>query len=269
MQHIQNAIHLTQTELTGTNELIGDSSDDPGLDVDQLRDLYAYPVELGAPWVRVNFASSIDGAVSIEGLSAALGTPSDKTVFDVLRELADVIVAGAGTVRAEDYGGARTDEARRDWRLAQGLAAVPPIAVVSARASIDPTSRLLTDTSVPPLILTCAAAPAENKRRLADAGAEVLEIGADTIATADILSTLDGRGLRRILCEGGPALFGQLIADDAVDELCLTISPLLTGGTSRRIAVSPSAVRTPMVRAHVLADDDGTLLTRWVRARQA
>ena len=264
MQHIQNATYLTRT-----SDMTGDSGDESRLGVDELRDLYAYPVELGAPWVRVNFASSIDGAVSIEGSSAALGTPADKTVFDVLRELADVIVVGAGTVRAEDYGGARSDEARREWRLARGLAAVPPIAVVSARASIDPTSRLLTDTSVAPLILTCAAAPAENKQRLADAGAEVLEVGADTIATTDILSTLDGLGLRRILCEGGPALFGQLIADDAVDELCLTISPLLTGGTSRRIAVSPSGVRTPMARAHVLADDDGTLLTRWVRARQA
>lgn len=260
MQHIQNATYLTRT---------GEMTTDAGLDLDELSDLYAYPVELGAPWVRVNFASSIDGAVDVEGLSGGLGTPSDKTVFDLLRQLADVIVVGAGTVRAEDYGGARTDEARREWRLSRGLAAVPPIAVVSARANIDPASRLLTDTNVAPLILTCAAAPAEQKQRLTDAGAEVLEIGADTIATADILSTLDGLGLRRILCEGGPALFGQLIVDDAVDDLCLTISPLLTGGTSRRIAVSPSAVRTPMARAHVLADDDGTLLTRWVRARQS
>ena len=236
-------------------------------DVDELRDRYAYPEDLRSPWLRINFVSSLDGARTVEGSSGGLGTPADKRVFGVLRELTDVVLVGAGTARTEDYGGARTNETRREWRLAHGLAAVPPIAVVSASAKIDPASRLLTDTSVPPLVLTTSNADADNKRRLAEAGATVLELGADTVGTDAIVETLDDLGLRRVLCEGGPTLFGQLIADEAVDELCLTVSPLLIGGSAGRIAVSPNASTYPMARAHVLADDDGTLLTRWVSAR--
>jgi riboflavin biosynthesis pyrimidine reductase len=255
VQHIHNATQVTGSNTTTT------------LGLDELRDLYAYPEELAAPWLRVNFISTIDGAAHLDGSSTGLGTPSDKQVFGVLRELADVILVGAGTARAEDYGGARTNEARREWRLDRGLAAVPPVAIVSAGAHIDPTSRLLTDTSVAPIILTCTDAPAERKAQLTAAGAEVLEIGTDQVSTEAILTTLEGLGLDRILCEGGPSLFGQLVADDAVDELCITTSPLLVSGTTGRIAVSPQTVRTPMARAHLLTDDDGTVLTRWVRAR--
>ena len=78
-----------------------------------LRALYAYPDDLSRPWMRINFVSSLDGAVAVEGRSGALGSPADKKVFGLLRELADVILVGAGTVRAENYGGARTSEALR------------------------------------------------------------------------------------------------------------------------------------------------------------
>ncbi len=234
---------------------------------DDLRDLYAYPAEPTAPWIRANFVTSLDGAATVDDSSTGLGTPADRRVFGVLRELCDVVLVGAGTVRAEDYGGARTNEQRREWRLAHGLDAVPPIAVVTASATLDPTSRLLTDTSVPPLVLTTTSADAGRRARLADAGARVLEIGTDRVSTAAVLDALNELGLRRVLCEGGPSLFGQLIADDAADELCLTLSPNLVAGHNRRISVSPAALHTPMMRAHVLGDDDGTLLTRWVRAR--
>ncbi|MBD0323901.1 MAG: pyrimidine reductase family protein [Aldersonia sp.] len=256
VQHIDIATHITAP-----------NGGSPELDTGDLRDLYAYPADLTAPWMRVNFVASIDGAIAVEGTSGELGTPSDHTVFFLLRELADVILVGAGTVRAEDYGGAKIDEATRERRLALGLAAVPPIAVITTGAGIDPTSRLLTDTTVPPIILTCEVAPAERRQRLADAGAQVLEIGHDRVTSAAILDTLAGLGMPRVLCEGGPSLFGQLITDDAVDDLCLTVSPMLVGGLESRVAVSPAATRRPMARAHVIADDDGTLLTRWVRPR--
>ena len=124
------------------------------------------------------------------------------------------------------------------------------------------------DTTEPPVIITCAAAPRDRVRALADTGARVIEIGDDTVTTDGIVGALAELGMLRVLCEGGPSLFGQLIADDAVDELCLTTSPLLVGGLESRVAVSPTAVPREMVRAHVLADDDGTLLTRWVRPRR-
>ncbi|WP_068274754.1 pyrimidine reductase family protein [Rhodococcus kunmingensis] len=257
MQHIDIATHVT-----------GRRGDNRDLDDAALADLYAYPPDPSEPWIRVNFVASIDGAIAVDGISGRLGTPADHTVFHLLRELADIILVGAGTVRAEDYGGARTDEQLRERRLASGLTAVPPIAVVTLGAALDPESRLFTDTNEPPVILTCAAAPRDRIRALTDAGARVLEIGDDTVTTDGIVGALAELGTLRVLCEGGPSLFGQLIADDAVDELCLTTSPMLVGGLESRVAVSPTAVPREMVRAHVLADDDGTLLTRWVRPRR-
>ncbi|WP_181763006.1 pyrimidine reductase family protein [Rhodococcus spelaei] len=251
MHHLDNATYLT------------------ALHDDALRDLHRYPDNPSAPWIRVNFVASIDGAVSTDGTSGGLGTPADHRLFTILRELADVVLVGAGTVRAENYGGARTDPTQRARRRARGQSDTPPIAVVTAGAHVDPSSRLLVDTDVAPLILTCTEAPAARKRALADAGARVLEIGHGAVGTAAIVSTLGELGLHRVLCEGGPSLFGQLLADDAVDELCLTTSPMLVGGGSGRIASSPRAGATAMRRAHVLGDDDGTVLTRWVRERGA
>lgn len=234
---------------------------------DEIRELYSWPSDLAEPWIRVNFVSSIDGAVSSDGKSGGLGTPADGRLFAILRELADVIVVGAATVRTENYGGAKMDAAARERRAARGQSSVPPIVVVTASARLDPGCRLLTDTDVAPIVVTGRAAPADRIRGLAAAGAEVVAVDDDSVPTPALRSALSDRGLTRVLCEGGPTLFGQLLADDAVDELCLTTSPVLVAGGSGRIAVSPAASPRPMHRAHVLADDDGTILTRWVRRR--
>jgi 5-amino-6-(5-phosphoribosylamino)uracil reductase len=191
-------------------------------------------------------------------------------VFKILRDLADVIVVGAGTARAENYGGARTDVQRRIRLHHHGLGGAadgtpPPIAVVTAGAALDPAGRLFTDTTRPPLILTTTGAPAERKRALSDAGADVIEVGETSVTAAGLQATLAERGLLRVLCEGGPSLFGDLLVAGAVDELCLTLSPQLVGGEAGRIAVSPNALPTPMSLRHLLVDDDGTLLTRWER----
>ncbi|MGW0175285.1 pyrimidine reductase family protein [Rhodococcus sp. NPDC003322] len=234
---------------------------------EEIRGLYPYPADRGAPSIRVNFVSSIDGAVATDGTSGGLGTPADRRLFTILRELADVILVGASTVRTENYGGAAPDTDARRRRVERGQAPVPPIAVVTASAHLDPSSRLLTDTEVAPLILTGTEAPAERTGALTRAGATVLEVGERSVPTAGILAALAERGLHRVLCEGGPTLFGQLLADDAVDELCLTTSPVLVAGPAGRITASAAATPRPMRRAHVLADDDGTMLTRWVRER--
>ncbi|MBF6217618.1 pyrimidine reductase family protein [Nocardia abscessus] len=252
MQRSHNAIQLT------------------GLSPDHLAQLYAFPTDRDAPWVRANFVSSIDGAATSGNLTEGLGTPADRTVFMLLRELAEVIVVGAGTARAENYGGARTDPARRRAHHERGIGghpdgAPPPIAVVTASAAIEPGARLLTDTQVPPLIITTATAPADRKQRLADAGAEVIEAGDIVVTPSGLLRVLAERGLLRVLTEGGPHLFGELLEADVVDELCLTTAPLLVGGAARRISLSAHEFRLRMTRAHVLLDDDGTMLTRWAR----
>ncbi|MBF6354497.1 pyrimidine reductase family protein [Nocardia higoensis] len=252
MQRIPNAIQLTE------------------LDADGLADHYAYPMGLDAPWVRANFVASVDGAATSGDQTAALGTPADKTVFGLLRDLADVILVGAGTVRAENYGGARTNRQRRRSlhdraRGGDAEGAPPPIAVVTASAALDPDSRLFTDTEVAPLILTTSTALADRKKALVEAGAEVIEAGGVAITPAGLLATLAERGLHRVLCEGGPHLFGELLEADLIDELCLTTAPFLVGGTARRISLSAHEFRHRMHLRHVLLDADGTILTRWGR----
>ncbi len=231
--------------------------DDPAdLDDDALAARYAYPSEPVAPFVRVNFVSSADGAVSVGGLSEGLGSNVDQRVFGMLRQLADVVLVGAGTVRAEDYRGAR--------RRTRGAATPPPIAVVTGSADLDPESRLFTDTAVPPIVLTTESAPRDRRARLAAAGGDVVVL--DRLTPDALLVELARRDLHRVLCEGGPSLFGSLIAADAVDELCLTVAPLLVGGEAGRISRGPAG-STPRPFALVGAlQADGVLLLRYRRA---
>ncbi|GAB4584986.1 pyrimidine reductase family protein [Nocardia sp. IFM 10818] len=253
MQRMPNAIQLTE------------------LGRDDLVRWYAYPAGPARPWIRVNFVTSIDGAVTLDGRSGGLGTPADRKVFLLLRDLADVVLVGAGTVRAEDYGAAHTDSQLRTRLWHHGFGghpdgAPPRIAVVTASAALDPASRLFTDTGARPIIITTKDAPADRKKVLAEAGGEIVEAGDTTCTANGIRAALEERGLRRVLCEGGPSLFGDLLAAGAVDDLCLTVSPLLVAGTGGRIAVSPTATPTPMTRRHLIVDDDGTILTRWERS---
>jgi riboflavin biosynthesis pyrimidine reductase len=230
--------------------------DDEELDDAGLAARYAYPENLRRPFVRVGLVASIDGAVAVAGRSAGLGSAADQRIFQMQRRLADVILVGAGTVRTEGYGGAGSP--------ASGKNTPPPIAVVTGSALLDPTGRLFTDTQVPPIILTLASAPSERRELLAAAGGDVVAL--DRLAPDLVLSELARRGLHRVLCEGGPTLFGELVAADAVDELCLTIAPLLVGGHAGRIAAGPES---ELLRPLELADtlhDSGVLLLRYRRA---
>ncbi|MBF6301630.1 pyrimidine reductase family protein [Nocardia amamiensis] len=230
----------------------------------ELAELYAYPVDRRV-WVRANFVASIDGAVTVDGRVGGLTTRDDQHILTLLRNLADVVLVGAGTVRVEGYTGLRVNSEIREWRLRLGLAPVPPLAVVSGRAKLDPHSPLFTDTVVPPVILTSADAPVEAKQALRDAGGDVIELDAGAPDASALLAALVQRGLTRILCEGGPTLLGQLISAGELDELCLTTSPVLVGGSSDRIAVSARVTDTAMHCSHVLFAEDGSQFARWIR----
>jgi len=235
--------------------------------VDQLRpagdvDLFSAYAR-SEPGVRVNFVASIDGAATLDGRSDGLSSPADKQVFRVLRALFDVVLIGAGTARIEKYGPVRLEPELRSWREAQGMPAVPPLAVVSASLDLDPGSAMFTEAVTRPLILTRDDAPADRRARFAE-GADVL--------TADSaggwLRQLADRGLARVLCEGGPRLFGTLLDEGLVDELCLTLSPLMVGQGSPHIAeqIAPASPRNFDLR-HVL-EEDGFLFLRYA-ARSA
>ncbi|POH70281.1 pyrimidine reductase family protein [Cryobacterium zongtaii] len=219
-----------------------------------------------APHLRVNFISSLDGAATHDGLSGGLGDDADKLVFDTVRMLSDVILVGAGTVRAEGYGGIRfTDEAVA-WRVAHALPEHPPVALVSGRLDLDPAHPVFTAAATRPIVITHAQAPAQRRAALA-AVADVWVCGEASVDHALMVRTLTARGYPQVLCEGGPSLFGSLLAADAVDELCLTLAPLLESGRAARIAGAPDASPRRMRLAHALPAGD-TLLLRYVRARE-
>lgn len=218
---------------------------------------YAYPDDLVTPYVRVNFVSSIDGAVTVDGTSGGLGSDGDERVFGVLRELADVVLVGAGTARAENYRGAR--------RPTRGTDSPPSIAVVTGSAGLDPKAPLFTDTRTPPIVLTTAEADAEQRAALHEAGADVVTL--DHLTPDALLAELARRGLRRVLLEGGPSLFGSFLAADAVDELCLTVAAVIAGGDAGRIASGPPGPPArPFSLVGALRDDDALLL-RYIRTK--
>lgn len=226
----------------------------------ELERLYAYPVG-DRPWVRSNFVTTLDGAAYAgDGKSGSLGGEVDTEVFALLRSFADVIIVGAGTARTEGYQPVRPDEVDTELRTRLGLAPVPPIAVVSRRLDIP--DALVADGQ---LVITAADASPEAVERLG-ATMDVVSLGDGQIDWPAVLVALAERGLRRVLCEGGPSLHGDLVALDLIDELCLTIAPVMSAGDAPRIAHSSSAIDHPMELGH-LFDADGVLLTRWIRAR--
>ncbi len=233
----------------------------------RLSDFYAYPDDLQSCWVRGNMIASLDGAATADGKAGGLAGAGDRSLFTLMRNAADVILVGAATVRIENYSGAQVPLAQRHARQRRGQAEVPPIAVVTRSGELDPDARFFTRTEVAPLILTCAASFDDTRRRLG-AVAEVLNASASESGTVDgatALKILAERRLYRVLTEGGPLLLSQLIADDLLDELCLTVAPILVAGLGRRIATGAAEIRTTMRPAHILSDDEGYLYTRYVR----
>lgn len=233
--------------------------------LDALADAYAYP-EGDVPWLRANMVSSLDGAGQHEGRSQPLSSDTDMRIFGILRGLADVVVVGAETVRLEGYRPARAREAFAARRAAAGQGPAPVIAVVSASLNLDFSLPLFTEPLVPTLVLTGTGAPDERIRAAREAGAEVLFAGDGArVVPARAVAVLAERGLRRQLTEGGPRLLGQFVGAGVLDELCLTVSPMMTAGDAQRIAGGPSvAVPTRFQVASVL-EQDGFLFTRYRR----
>jgi riboflavin biosynthesis pyrimidine reductase len=226
-------------------------------------DLVASYPRADRPMLRANFVCSLDGAVTVDGFSAGLSGPGDKLIFNALRMVCDALVVAAGTIRTERYDALRLDAARRDWRRAHGLPEFPLMVVVSRSLDLDPGQLTFSDAPIRPIVLTPAAAPADRRAALADV-AEIVAVGERDVDLAAGVAELRARGATQLLSEGGPHLLGALIAADLVDELCLTVSPLLTGGTAGRIAAGPPGPPRSMSLRHILAEDD-MLFLRYAR----
>lgn len=227
----------------------------------------AYPVPRSAPGashLRVNFISSADGSVTLDGRSGGLGGPADRELMRVLRSLSDVVLVGAGTVRAEGYGGLNLPTAHTRRRAELGFSSAPRIAVVSGSLDLTPDMSVFTKAEVRPLVITHDASPHANREALSKV-ADVLVCGSTTVDFTEALSQLRELGLSRVLCEGGPTLFGSLIGADLVDEVCLTISPTFVAGGGSRIAHSMEAYPRRFRVASLFQDDDFVFL-RYARS---
>lgn len=223
--------------------------------------------------VRANFIASLDGAATVGGLSGGLNDPWDLQVFTVLRRLADVVLVGAGTLRAEGYGGLRVGEEDVAWRRAHGLSEHPRLAIATRSAALDPDSDLFTGAPTPPIVFA-PTPPADGGGDGARGRLEALRPVAEVVtlpgAVLDVramLAHLADAGLPQVLCEGGPHLFGSLLDADAVDELCLTLAPVLAGGTAPRISATVSESARRMELLHTLPGGP-MLFLRYGRAQR-
>lgn len=214
------------------------------------------------PWLRVNFVESVDGAATRAGRSGGLGNAADRRVFGIMRRLCDVVLVGAGTIRAEGYGGMKVDSAAEAWRVEHGLSPQPRLAIVSDRLALTPDDPVFAEAVMRPLLVTNAASADGGAARFADV-ADVVVAGSDRVDAATIPQRLADRGLPRVTCEGGPALFGALAGAGAVDEVCVTVSPLLAGGRGPRIMRIADDLGQSLRLAHVLSSQ-GTLLLRYL-----
>jgi riboflavin biosynthesis pyrimidine reductase len=232
----------------------GDELDDAGL-----AELYAYPEPR---WLRANMVTSADGAGFLDGRTEGLSSPADMRLFGLLRVLADVVLVGAGTARTEQYKPARRRPALAALRA--GRPPVPPIAVLSRKLDLDFATPLFNEApqDARTIVITCAGSP-DGRRAAAAKVADVIVAGDLVVDLTEALSALRARGLGRVLCEGGPHLLGEIAAAGLLDELCLTVSPVLAGPGPGRITAGAPFPEQLMTLEHVL-EDDGFLYCRYL-----
>ena len=229
--------------------------------------VYTDPRRLEArdrPYVFVNMVASADGGTVVNGVTEQLGSDGDRHIFLLLRSMADGILVGAETVRNEGYGPPRIRTEFRAGREARGQSALPRLAVVTRSLRLDWASPLFTDGTSRPFVL--APEDADSARLEEARGyADVITAGAPLLDFDAALRQLGKKGIAALLCEGGPTLNAALIEAGLIDELCLTISPLLVGGGGGSRIMGAAALPQPagLSLASVL-EEDGYLFLRYL-----
>ncbi len=218
------------------------------------------------PRVLLNMVSSTDGRATAGGRSAPLSGAADRALFHALRTPVDAILAGAGTVRAERYGRVLREPERRALRVARGLSEEPLACIASSRLALDPGLPLLADADAKVVILTGSS------RELPATAASVGYVRAGSERSLDLRRALqllrERHGVELLLCEGGPHLAGELLAANLLDELFLSLSPLLLGSTTgaeREPRIVTGVELDPPARLELLSvlDSDSHLFLRY------
>ncbi len=217
----------------------------------------------GRCWVLANMVGGLDGCAAVGGRVGALSHGADADLFRRMRALADVVLVGAETVRSEGYGPVRLPDELRRERVDAGRPPVPPVAVVSRSLELDWSSDLFTaaDGLAPTSVVTCEGADPDALAR-ARSAAPVVVAGGERVDLGRALDTLTQQGHTVVLTEGGPALLGQLVADGLLDELCLTVAPLM-GGDPLPVAVTPPGGGVTEFDLRHVGADGSTLFLRY------
>jgi len=214
----------------------------------------------GRPLVAVNFAATVDGRATIAGVSGPIGSPTDTAMLAGLRTRFDAVMIGAGTMRAERYGRLVNDQEVRERRERLGLPHDPLMVIVSGRLDLPWDAPLFTAGAGRVLIFTASEAePPETATTLRIVRHERF---VDVVAALRHLR--EERGVRALLCEGGPGLHNQLQGAGLVDDLFLTIAPKLSGGEAPRIVEGDLPGVTELQLAWLL-EENGELYARYRR----
>ncbi|WP_175414027.1 dihydrofolate reductase family protein [Agrococcus sp. SGAir0287] len=246
--------------MTGIDRILPTTATD--LDDDALADDLA---DVPDRWVRLTMIASLDGATAHDGASGGLGDDADVRVLAAARRVADAVLVGAGTARAEGYEELALDAESVAWRRERDLPEHPVLVLVSGSLDLDPTHPMLQRAPRRPLVLTTDAAAREVDPALA-AVADVVGAGEEHVEPHRAMVVLHDRDLLRIQCEGGPSLAAAMLAANVVDETCLTIASRIEGGASSRIGAIDETIAHRM-RLHALLRAGDTLVVRSVRDR--
>jgi riboflavin biosynthesis pyrimidine reductase len=231
----------------------------PYLDVDRARPRHEC-------WVTGHMVAGLDGTAAVAGRVGSLSTAPDQSLFPRVRQIADVVLVGAETVRREGYGPIRLTDQAREERQHQGKSATPPVAVVSRSLDFDWSAKVFADApqDARTHIITCEAADPVRRAEAEDV-AVVIVAGGDRVEPAAAMHALAELEHRVVLCEGGPTWLGELVAADRLDELCLSISPLM-GGDPLPVAVTPPGAGLSTFILKNAMVEDSTLFLRYERA---
>ena len=231
---------------------------------DDLDRLYAWPQ---TSWVRSNMIESADGAAqSPGGGTRTLSSDADRRIMGTIRSLADAIVVGAGSARIEGYSALRPRPRYVEQRAAADQSPTPALVLVSHSLDFDLSGRLFQDALTRTIVITTDSSPAA-KRAVTESVADVIVCGDDEVDLALMIDVLQKRGLTRIVAEGGPTLLGSLLEANLINDMAITIAPVLVGdyvdhSPTRIIAGAKFPAPVALQLAHLL-EQDGALFARY------
>jgi riboflavin-specific deaminase-like protein len=211
------------------------------------------------PFVAINFAATVDGRATIAGVSGPIGSAADTAMLAGLRLRFDAVMIGAGTMRAERYGRLVKKQETRDDRERLGLPPDPLMVIVSGRLDLPWDAPLFSDGGRVLIFTASEAEPPDTATSL-----EVVRHDKFVNLVEALRHLRSERGIRALLCEGGPGLHGELEGGGMVDDLFLTIAPKLVGGEAPRIVEGELPAVVELELAWLL-EQGGELFARYRR----